>query len=63
MIGFMLCSTEGPAVDFKHPINSIDVNDINNKSRGPLRFYNSEIHPAAFCLPSFAKKVIDSRVK
>ena len=38
----MLCSTEGPAVDFKHPINSIDVNDIN-KSRGPLRFYNSEV--------------------
>ncbi|KAG6585152.1 hypothetical protein SDJN03_17885, partial [Cucurbita argyrosperma subsp. sororia] len=51
VIGFMLCSTEGPAVDFKHPINSIDVNDIN-KSRGPMRFYNSEIHTAAFCLPS-----------
>ncbi|GAU23958.1 hypothetical protein TSUD_183580 [Trifolium subterraneum] len=24
MIGFMLCSTEGPLVDFKHPVNPID---------------------------------------
>lgn len=38
----MLCSTEGPAVDFKHPINPIDeANDANSKS--PLKFYNSEV--------------------
>ncbi|KAG6496576.1 hypothetical protein ZIOFF_044444 [Zingiber officinale] len=29
--------------------------------RGPLKFYNSEIHAAAFCLPSFAKRVIDNK--
>ncbi|KAL5552917.1 hypothetical protein UlMin_040318 [Ulmus minor] len=59
VIGFMLCSTEGPAVDFKHPVNPIDANDADSKR--PLKFYNSEIHTAAFCLPSFAKKVIDSK--
>ncbi|KAJ6903394.1 hypothetical protein NC651_020782 [Populus alba x Populus x berolinensis] len=59
MIGFMLCSTEGPPVDFKHPVNPIDVDDSQRKSK-PLKFYNSELHTAAFCLPSFAKKVIDS---
>ncbi|XP_024023875.1 spermidine synthase 1 [Morus notabilis] len=58
VIGFMLCSTEGPHVDFKHPVNPIDAND---KSKRPLKFYNSEIHTAAFCLPSFAKRVIDSK--
>ncbi|KAJ7953641.1 Spermidine synthase [Quillaja saponaria] len=63
VIGFMLCSTVGPPVDFKHPVNSIDLSDSCNKSKGPLKFYNPEIHTAAFCLPSFAKKVIDSKAK
>lgn len=40
MIGFMLCSTEGPPVDFKHPVNPIDATD---KSATPLKFYNSEV--------------------
>ncbi|KAH9773366.1 spermidine synthase 1 [Citrus sinensis] len=62
VIGFMLCSTEGPPVDFKHPVNPIDADDSNcNSSKGPLKFYNSEIHTAAFCLPTFAKKVIESK--
>jgi spermidine synthase len=61
VIGFMLCSTEGPAVDFKHPVKPIDADESHVKTRGPLRFYNSEIHSAAFCLPAFAKKVIDSK--
>ncbi|XP_042499527.1 spermidine synthase 1 [Macadamia integrifolia] len=59
VIGFMLCSTEGPPVDFKHPMNPFDAYESN--SIGPLKFYNSEIHSAAFCLPSFAKKLIDSK--
>ncbi|KAK4779972.1 hypothetical protein SAY87_016078 [Trapa incisa] len=63
VIGFMLCSTEGPAVDFKHPINPIDSDENLSKSNQPLRYYNTEIHYAAFCLPSFAKKVIDSKAK
>ncbi|CAN0892903.1 Spermidine synthase 1 [Linum grandiflorum] len=61
VIGFMLCSTEGTAMDFKHPTSLIDMNTDYNKARGPLKFYNSEIHAAAFCLPSFAKKVIESK--
>ncbi|KAI4304959.1 hypothetical protein MLD38_040412 [Melastoma candidum] len=59
VIGFMLCSTEGPPVDFKHPVNPIDTDENIRKFRRPLKFYNSEIHTAAFCLPSFAKKVLD----
>ncbi|XP_043726136.1 spermidine synthase 1-like [Telopea speciosissima] len=59
VIGFMLCSTEGLPVDFKHPVNPLNAYESN--SIGPLKFYNSEIHSAAFCLPSFAKKVIDSK--
>ncbi|KAH7660140.1 Spermidine/spermine synthase eukaryotes protein [Dioscorea alata] len=60
VIGFMLCSTKGPAVDFMHPVNQIDENDSFNKTKGPLKFYNPEIHSAAFCLPSFAKRIINS---
>ncbi|KAF3489447.1 hypothetical protein F2Q69_00054416 [Brassica cretica] len=59
VIGFMLCSTEGPHVDFKVPVNPLD--DSSSKSNGPLKFYNAEIHSAAFCLPSFAKMVIESK--
>ncbi|KAK8962696.1 Spermidine synthase 1 [Platanthera guangdongensis] len=61
VIGFMLCSTEGPPVDFQRPVHSIDENDDFNKAKGPLKFYNSDIHSAAFCLPSFARRVIDSK--
>ncbi|KAK7361911.1 hypothetical protein VNO77_04003 [Canavalia gladiata] len=61
MIGFMLCSTEGPPIDFKHPANPIDEKECQ-KSVRPLKFYNSEIHTAAFCLPSFAKRKIGSKI-
>ncbi|KAJ3693260.1 hypothetical protein LUZ60_008740 [Juncus effusus] len=61
VIGFMLCSTEGPKVDFQNPVFNIDEDESSNKSKGPLKFYNSEIHSAAFCLPSFAKRVIESK--
>ncbi|KAL4185518.1 hypothetical protein AMTRI_Chr10g6350 [Amborella trichopoda] len=62
MIGFMLCSTEGPVVDFKNPVNAIDVNDeAHSVTKRPLKFYNSEIHSAAFCLPSFTKRVITNK--
>ncbi|KAM4115199.1 spermidine synthase 1-like isoform X1 [Castanea sativa] len=61
VIGFLLCSTEGPPVNFKSPINPIDPNSYG-VAKGPLKFYNSEVHSAAFCLPSFAKKMIDSKV-
>ncbi|XP_014523345.1 spermidine synthase 1 [Vigna radiata var. radiata] len=60
MIGFMLCSTEGPTVDFLNPVYSIDEDDSQTR---PLKFYNSELHSAAFCLPSFAKRAIGSKAK
>lgn len=61
VIGFMLCSREGSPVDFQHPVHKIDENDDFNKSKGPLKFYNPEIHSAAFCLPSFARRVIGAK--
>ncbi|KAI9174137.1 hypothetical protein LWI28_012492 [Acer negundo] len=63
VIGFMLCSTEGSFVDFKHPVNPIDPNRISGVAKGPLKFYDSEVHSAAFCLPAFAKKAIDTKVE
>lgn len=61
VIGFMLCSTEGPAVDFKRPVHPIDKVEHPGNAKRPLKFYNSEIHTAAFCLPSFAKRAIESK--
>ncbi|KAJ6793173.1 spermidine synthase 1 [Iris pallida] len=62
VIGFMLCSTEGPAVDFKKPVHHIDESTAEtNTSKGPLKYYNPGIHSASFCLPSFAKRVIDAK--
>jgi len=43
VIGFMLCSTEGPAVDFKHPVNPIDKIESEGNAKWPLKFYNSEV--------------------
>lgn len=48
VIGFMLCSTEGPAVDFKRPINPIDADESHVKTKGPLKFYNSEVLHSTF---------------
>ncbi|WOK95213.1 spermidine synthase 1 [Canna indica] len=61
VIGFMVCSTRGPTVDFQHPVYRVEEDEQSNKSLGPLKFYNSEIHSAAFCLPSFAKRAIGSK--
>ncbi|XP_031277257.1 spermidine synthase 1-like [Pistacia vera] len=62
VIGFMLCSTEGPSVDFKRPVNPIDPEQTFGVAKEPLKFYDSEVHSAAFCLPSFAKKSVNSKV-
>uniref|UniRef100_A0A803LJ68 spermidine synthase n=1 Tax=Chenopodium quinoa TaxID=63459 RepID=A0A803LJ68_CHEQI len=51
----------GPEVDFKHPVNPIDKVEDHEKTERPLKFYNSELHSAAFCLPSFAKRVIEAK--
>nr|WAU46217.1 spermidine N-methyltransferase [Erythroxylum coca] len=53
MIGFMVCSNS--EVDVKHPLNPLNP-DNYGVAKGPPKYYNSEVHTAAFCLPSFAKK-------
>ncbi|XP_050221754.1 spermine synthase isoform X1 [Mercurialis annua] len=56
VIGFIVCSTEGPPVDFLNPINPIEKLEGADKYKRELRFYNSEIHTAAFALPTFLKR-------
>ncbi|XWS61304.1 hypothetical protein CRYUN_Cryun07bG0114600 [Craigia yunnanensis] len=58
VIGFLIWSTEGPPVDFVNPINPIERLDGAYHHKRELRFYNSEMHKAAFALPSFLKKEV-----
>ncbi|KAK3002155.1 hypothetical protein RJ639_021195, partial [Escallonia herrerae] len=44
VIGFVICSTDGPPVDFKNPINPIEKLDGALNHRRELRFYNSEVN-------------------
>ncbi|GER35574.1 spermidine synthase [Striga asiatica] len=62
VIGFLLCSTEGPHVDFVHPINPIEKIEDNAPAcrRRQLMFYNSVMHSAAFSLPSFVKREVEA---
>ncbi|XP_057798643.1 spermine synthase [Salvia miltiorrhiza] len=60
VIGFLLCSTEGPPVDFVHPINPIEKLDGALDYRREIKFYNSEIHRAAFALPSFVRREVEA---
>ncbi|WMV34121.1 hypothetical protein MTR67_027506 [Solanum verrucosum] len=57
-IGFVICSTEGPPLDFINPVNKVDVDIISTNSESPLKYYNSKVHAAAFALPTFAEKVL-----
>lgn len=60
VIGFMLCSSAGPFVNFREPCNPIDkAVDSKLSSRRPLKFYNSAMHAAAFSLPQFAKEELE----
>ncbi|QCE15611.1 spermine synthase [Vigna unguiculata] len=58
VIGFLLCATEGPPVDFVNPINPIEKLEGANEHKRELRFYNSEMHSAAFALPGFLKREV-----
>lgn len=58
VIGFILCSTEGPSVDFKHPVNPIEKLEGALQHQRELRFYNSEMHEAAFALPCFLRREV-----
>lgn len=43
VIGFLICSTEGPPVDFVNPVNPIEKLEGALKHKRELRFYNSEV--------------------
>ncbi|KAJ9552951.1 hypothetical protein OSB04_016996 [Centaurea solstitialis] len=58
VIGFILCSTEGPDVDFRNPVNPIEKLDGALDHQRELRFYNSQMHRAAFALPPFVRKEV-----
>ncbi|XP_015934486.1 spermine synthase isoform X1 [Arachis duranensis] len=58
VIGFLLCSTKGPPVDFVKPINPIEKIKGADKHGRELRFYNSQMHSAAFALPTFLKREV-----
>ncbi|KAL9272677.1 Spermine synthase-like protein [Drosera capensis] len=60
VIGFLLGSTEGPAVDFLHPVNPIEKIEGALNHQRELRYYNSEVHTAAFALPTFLRKEVSS---
>ncbi|KHG23916.1 Spermine synthase -like protein [Gossypium arboreum] len=55
VIGFLICSTEGPAVDFLNPINPIEKLEGAHQHKKELRYYNSEMHKAAFSLSCMQK--------
>nr|KAJ0193180.1 hypothetical protein LSAT_V11C800390880 [Lactuca sativa] len=60
VIGFILCSTEGPPVDFRNPVNPIEKLQGALEHQRELKFYNSQMHRAAFALPSFVRKEVKS---
>ncbi|KAA0055218.1 spermidine synthase 1-like [Cucumis melo var. makuwa] len=47
-------------LDFKRPVNPLDPSNFG-VAKGPPKFYNSEIHTAAFSLPAFAKSAMGSK--
>ncbi|KAL6889017.1 hypothetical protein ACP4OV_010043 [Aristida adscensionis] len=60
VIGFLLCAKEGPQVNFLTPINPIEKLEGATKAGREIRFYNSEIHRAAFVIPTFAKRELEA---
>ena len=59
-IGFMLCSKpheDGSSVDFTKPKRF--PTPPEGSSLKPMRYYNSQIHSAAFVLPEFARMALE----
>ncbi|AFY77891.1 MAG: polyamine aminopropyltransferase [Hydrococcus sp. C42_A2020_068] len=49
------CSKQGP-----HPIENFDYNKAKQFAKEhDLRYYNADIHKAAFCLPTYVQKMIN----
>nr|XP_033778111.1 spermidine synthase [Geotrypetes seraphini] len=53
-IGFMLCS-KTPTTNFHEPVQELSQEQVDKMK---LKYYNSNIHRAAFVLPEFARKVL-----
>ncbi|KAL5200298.1 hypothetical protein ABZP36_021501 [Zizania latifolia] len=60
VIGFLLCAKEGPAVNFLSPVNPIEKLEGAMEAGREIRFYNSEIHRAAFVLPTFVRRELET---
>lgn len=43
VIGFLLCSKDGPPVDFTNPINPIEKLEGATSAGREIKFYNSEV--------------------
>jgi spermidine synthase len=59
-IGFMICSKADPeagALDAREPKQSVPAVAAGS-AYPPLRYYNAEVHRAAFVLPQFAKQAL-----
>uniref|UniRef100_A0A673UFG5 Spermidine synthase n=1 Tax=Suricata suricatta TaxID=37032 RepID=A0A673UFG5_SURSU len=52
-IGFMLCS-KNPSTNFRKPVQQLTQKQVEQMQ---LKYYNSDVHQAAFVLPEFARKV------
>ncbi|KAB0400143.1 hypothetical protein E2I00_010288, partial [Balaenoptera physalus] len=51
-IGFMLCS-KNPSTNFREPVQQLTQKQVEEMQ---LKYYNSDVHQAAFVLPEFARK-------
>ncbi|CAK7295684.1 Spermidine synthase [Vulpes lagopus] len=54
-IGFMLCS-KNPSTDFQKPVQQLTQKQVEQMQ---LKYYNSDVHQAAFVLPEFARKALN----
>jgi spermidine synthase len=52
-IGFMLCSKQGDTAEFVTPQRAPPAGGSR-----PLRYYNPQVHAAAFALPEFARSAL-----
>ncbi|XP_070330381.1 spermidine synthase [Odocoileus virginianus] len=54
-IGFMLCS-KNPSTNFREPLQPLMQKQVEEMQ---LKYYNSDVHRAAFVLPEFARKALN----
>lgn len=54
-IGFMLCS-KNPSTNFREPVQQLTQAQVEQMQ---LKYYNSDMHRAAFVLPEFTRKALN----